>query len=391
MYIGFSSDVLPANNITDYLTRSVQPKLQSVEGIQTAELLGSKNFSMRAWLDPNKLAAYALTASDVSTALTKNDFIAGLGTTKGQMVQVNLTASTSLHSVAEFENLIIKQQDGAIIRLKDVANVTLGADDYVTTSCRNHAGAADETVNQEGQLVCVRAECFQREVGTGAHFVVVVSGDVHGEQFGLAGFVLRALHRVVHQRQHFLDRAEHLVALRLVVLDEVAAQPELVSRLGERLGTQTQLRLDDGAGDVAAVLDRTTQDAPQVGDVGGRAVELLDQRARARRSRCILACSMSPMPWLLPMASVRKDTSIMRPSVTLRSNSSSGYAMRMIFVGFVDVVNQRVNALGEVVGGGNFHVGAGGRFGGEVRSGFQIAEAGPWASSCKQPECACRP
>jgi multidrug efflux pump len=130
MYIGFSSESLPANNITDYLLRSVQPRLQAVEGIQTAELLGGKNFSLRAWLDPDKLAAYALTAADVSAALTKNNFIAGLGTTKGQMVQVNLTASTSLHSVAEFENLIIRQQDGAIIRLKDVANVTLGADDY---------------------------------------------------------------------------------------------------------------------------------------------------------------------------------------------------------------------------------------------------------------------
>ena len=130
MYIGFSSDVLPANNITDYLTRSVQPRLQAVEGIQLAELLGSKNFSLRAWLDPNKLAAYGLTASEVSASLMQNDFIAGLGTTKGQMVQVNLTASTSLHSVSEFENLIIKQEKGALIRLKDVANVSLGADDY---------------------------------------------------------------------------------------------------------------------------------------------------------------------------------------------------------------------------------------------------------------------
>jgi multidrug efflux pump len=130
MYIGFSSEVLPANNITDYLLRSVQPRLQGVEGIQLAELLGSKNFSLRAWLDPNKLAGYGLTASDISTALARNDYIAGLGTTKGQMVQVNLTASTSLHSVAEFENLVIKQQDGAIIRLKDVAHVSLGADDY---------------------------------------------------------------------------------------------------------------------------------------------------------------------------------------------------------------------------------------------------------------------
>ena len=82
MYIGFSSETLPANNITDYLIRSVQPRLQAVEGIQTAELLGGKNFSLRAWLDPNKLAAYGLNASDVSAALTKNNFIAGLGTTK---------------------------------------------------------------------------------------------------------------------------------------------------------------------------------------------------------------------------------------------------------------------------------------------------------------------
>jgi multidrug efflux pump len=130
MYIGFSSDVLPANNITDYILRSVQPRLQAVDGIQTAEILGGKNFALRAWLDPDKLAAYALNATDVSAALAKNDFLSSLGSTKGSMVQVNLIASTSLHTVAEFENLVIKQQDNAIIRLKDVAKVTLGADDY---------------------------------------------------------------------------------------------------------------------------------------------------------------------------------------------------------------------------------------------------------------------
>lgn len=130
MYIGFSSDVLPANNITDYLTRSVQPKLQSVSGIQMAEILGGKNFALRAWLDPNKLAAYSLTASDVNAALAKNDFLSSLGNTKGTMVQVNLTASTNLHSVEEFEQLIIYQKNDVLIRLKDVAKVTLGADDY---------------------------------------------------------------------------------------------------------------------------------------------------------------------------------------------------------------------------------------------------------------------
>ena len=98
MYMGFDSDVLPRNKITDYLVRVVQPKLQAVPGVQTAEILGGQNFALRAWLDPAKLAAYGLTAADVSTALAQNDYISGLGTTKGQMVQVSLTASTSLHS-----------------------------------------------------------------------------------------------------------------------------------------------------------------------------------------------------------------------------------------------------------------------------------------------------
>ncbi|MDD3288527.1 MAG: efflux RND transporter permease subunit [Alphaproteobacteria bacterium] len=130
MYIGFSSKVLPRNNITDYLVRVVQPKMQAVEGVQTAEILGGQNFALRAWIDPKKLAAYDLTASEVSQALAKNNYISGLGSTKGQMVQVNLTAGTDMRSLEEFRNLIIKQKKGSIVRLKDVANVTLGADSY---------------------------------------------------------------------------------------------------------------------------------------------------------------------------------------------------------------------------------------------------------------------
>jgi len=130
MYIGFSSDVVSANQITDYLIRTVQPRLQGVTGIQTAELLGGKFFSLRAWLDPDKLAAHGLTAADVSAALASNNYLAGVGASKGQMVQVNLKASTSLHSVAEFKQLIIREHNGALLRLGDVANVSLGADDY---------------------------------------------------------------------------------------------------------------------------------------------------------------------------------------------------------------------------------------------------------------------
>jgi len=130
MIIGFGSDELSPNQITDYLVRNVQPRLQAVQGVQTAELLGQQNFALRAWLDPRKLSAYGMTATDVNTALAANNVIAGLGTTKGQMVQFNLNASTNLHSAAEFRNLVVKQVNGGVIRLSDVAHVTLGADDY---------------------------------------------------------------------------------------------------------------------------------------------------------------------------------------------------------------------------------------------------------------------
>jgi multidrug efflux pump len=132
MYIGFYSTVLSTTQITDYLIRVVQPKLQTVDGVQTAEILGKHQFALRAWLDPDKMAAYRVTAADVSNALTANDFISAVGRTKGQMVTVDLTAETGLHSVREFRDLAIKSQNNAIVRLGDVANVTLGSDDYDT-------------------------------------------------------------------------------------------------------------------------------------------------------------------------------------------------------------------------------------------------------------------
>ena len=133
LYMGFYSNVLQPNQITDYLTRSVQPKLQAIPGVQTAEFIGAKNFALRAWLNPDKLAAYGLTAADVYTALADNNYIAAVGHTKGQMVQVNLAANTNLTSLDGFRNLIIKTVKGKVVRLDDVARVSLGADDYDTS------------------------------------------------------------------------------------------------------------------------------------------------------------------------------------------------------------------------------------------------------------------
>jgi multidrug efflux pump len=130
MYIGFRSETLASNEITDYLTRVVIPKLQAVAGVQTAELIGGQTFSLRAWLDPQKLVSYGLTATDVSIALANNDYISAVGNTKGQMVQITLTSTSNLHSLKEFQDLVVKQINGSNIRLSDVAEVTLGADSY---------------------------------------------------------------------------------------------------------------------------------------------------------------------------------------------------------------------------------------------------------------------
>ncbi|WP_028387527.1 efflux RND transporter permease subunit [Legionella fairfieldensis] len=130
MYIGFYSDELPINKITDYLIRVVQPKLQAVNGVQNAQILGNQTFALRAWLDPVKLAGYGLSAADIGAALANNDFISAVGRTDGQMFIQNLTASTDLKNVEQFKNMVLKAQNGAIVRLKDVADVQLGAQNY---------------------------------------------------------------------------------------------------------------------------------------------------------------------------------------------------------------------------------------------------------------------
>ena len=130
MYMGFYSKDLPTNNVTDFLLRVVKPKLDSITGVQTAELLGARQFALRAWLDADKMAAHGLSASDVSAALTANNYLAALGASKGQMVTVPLTAGTDLHSLDEFKQLIVKQSGDSVVRLEDVANVTLGSENY---------------------------------------------------------------------------------------------------------------------------------------------------------------------------------------------------------------------------------------------------------------------
>jgi len=130
MYIGFSADRLDQNQITDYLTRVVQPKLSAIDGVQRADILGSRFFAMRIWLKPDRMASLGLSPSDVRDALAKNNYLAALGRTKGSMVSVNLVANTNLQSADEFRQMVVKEQNGVIVRLGEIADVELGAENY---------------------------------------------------------------------------------------------------------------------------------------------------------------------------------------------------------------------------------------------------------------------
>jgi len=130
MYIGFYSNELDENQITDYLTRVVQPKLSAISGVQRADILGDRTFAMRIWLKPDRMAALNVSPTDVRDALQANNYLAAVGATKGSMISVNLVANTNLRTPEEFRRLAIKQSGGTIVRLGDISDVVLGAENY---------------------------------------------------------------------------------------------------------------------------------------------------------------------------------------------------------------------------------------------------------------------
>ncbi len=130
VYLSFYSKDLDQNQITDYLTRVVQPKLSAIPGVQRADILGARTFAMRIWLKPDKLASLNLSPTEVHAALAANNYLAAIGRTKGTMIAVNLVANTDLKTVEEFKQLVIREKNGAIVRLGDVADISLGAESY---------------------------------------------------------------------------------------------------------------------------------------------------------------------------------------------------------------------------------------------------------------------
>src|SRR6185369_14296297 len=130
MYLGFSSPSLDQNQITDYLTRVVQPRLSAISGVQRAQILGDRTFAMRVWLKPDKMAALGISPTQVRDALARNNYLSALGRTKGSMVSVNLVANTNLQTVEDFRRLVVKEHGGDVVRLGDIADVVLGAENY---------------------------------------------------------------------------------------------------------------------------------------------------------------------------------------------------------------------------------------------------------------------
>jgi len=130
MYLSFGSNILEDNQVTDYLIRVVQPRLSAIDGVQRAEILGGRAFAIRAWLKPERMAALNVSPAQVRQALGANNYLAAVGQTKGHLVQVNLTTTTDLKSVDEFKQLVIREQNGTLVRLSDIADVVLGADNY---------------------------------------------------------------------------------------------------------------------------------------------------------------------------------------------------------------------------------------------------------------------
>src|SRR6266550_2345919 len=131
-YLSFTSNILEPNEVTDYLVRLVQPRLTAIAGVQKADILGGRTFAMRIWMKPDRMAALSISPADVRDILAKNNFLAAVGNTKGSLLQVSLTANTDLHTAEQFKQLVVRQDKNTLIRLGDIADVVLGAEDYNT-------------------------------------------------------------------------------------------------------------------------------------------------------------------------------------------------------------------------------------------------------------------
>jgi len=180
MYMSFFSEQMAGNQITDYLRRVVQPKLESVSGVESAQVLGARTFAMRIWLRPDRMAALGVTAGDVRQVLERNNYLAAVGGTKGPMISVSLTAGTDVTSEEQFERLVVKEDGSTVVRLSDIANVKLGAETYDTSVFHNDTSATfiGITVAPTANPLTVIADIKERFPQIRAAFPSALDGQI---------------------------------------------------------------------------------------------------------------------------------------------------------------------------------------------------------------------
>ncbi len=148
IYLAFFSDTMKGTQIADYLLRVIQPRLQSIEGVGQARLLGNSIYAMRIWLKPKKMAALGVTASDITQVLRQNNYLSSVGKTKGSLVSIDLGATTDVSEEKDFYSLVVGKQNGTLIRLSDVADTELGAEGYDSQNLFNGKPAIFMAIDQ---------------------------------------------------------------------------------------------------------------------------------------------------------------------------------------------------------------------------------------------------
>ncbi|MFB4203355.1 Efflux pump membrane transporter BepE [wastewater metagenome] len=179
MYLAFYSDDLSVPKVTDYLLRVVQPQFQAVPGVAKARLHG-KRLAMRIWLDPDRMASLGVTPTDVAEVLRANNYLAGVGQTKGDYTAITLTATTDVSDPENFRDLVIRGDGDTLVRLRDIARSELGAEEYTSEAWYQGKPAVFMAIEQApganpldtAQAVTARVQTVRGQLPEGMHVVL---------------------------------------------------------------------------------------------------------------------------------------------------------------------------------------------------------------------------
>ena len=188
-YVSATSDAMTPSQLTDYLSRNVQPRLSTLANVQRVGLEGARPQAMRIWLDVERLSAFGLSATDVENALRRNNFLAAVGRTKSSQIQVDLLVNTDLRSVEEFQRLIVRESEDRIVRISDIGRVELGAEDETSNVRHNGKDAVYLSVwplpgtNEISLAYALRAEldAIKPQLPAGSDISLAYDGTVYME------------------------------------------------------------------------------------------------------------------------------------------------------------------------------------------------------------------